>query len=157
MGGKAAVPLGQAALSEAGDDDGVEGLLGAGDGDAQRAAVALQLHCVDDGPRGLLLVCNTGQQHTGVHINTVCTQDTSQRGREQNGDSPHNTGQRERARGEGHGSEEKGGVDGRDAPIWLYRPNIIGLNEFYSPCSWISSETECDTCVLHKHVRRWYL
>lgn len=61
-----AVPLGQATFSEARDDDGVEGLLGARDSDAQRPAVAFQLHSVNDGARALLLVCNTGQQHTAI-------------------------------------------------------------------------------------------
>lgn len=68
-----AIPLGQAAFSEAGDDDGVEGLLGARDCDAQRPTVAFQLHRVNDGAGALLLVCNTGQQHTGVPINTAIT------------------------------------------------------------------------------------
>ncbi len=49
-------PLSETPLGQAWDDDGVKGLLGAGDGDAQRAAVALQLHRVDDGAGRLLLV-----------------------------------------------------------------------------------------------------
>lgn len=93
-----ALPLGQATFSEARDDDRVEGLLSARDSDAQRPAEAFQLHSINDGARALLLVCNTGQQHTGVPINTAITQDTSQRGREQSEDTPHNTGQREEVR-----------------------------------------------------------
>lgn len=49
-------PLSQPALGEARDNDGVKRFLGARDGDAQGAPVALQLHRVADGARGLLLI-----------------------------------------------------------------------------------------------------
>lgn len=57
-------PLSETSLGQAGDDDGVKGLLCAGDGDAQRAAIPLQLHCVDDGAGRLLLVW-MGDKDTG--------------------------------------------------------------------------------------------
>ena len=50
------VPLSQAPLGQGGDDDGVKGLLGARDGDSQRASVPLQLHRVDDAARHLLFI-----------------------------------------------------------------------------------------------------
>lgn len=40
-------PFSQAFLGEARNDNGVKGLLGARNGDAQRSIVPLQLHCVD--------------------------------------------------------------------------------------------------------------
>lgn len=64
-------PLCEAFPGEARNDDGVEGLLRAGDGDAQRSVVALQLHRVDNGARHLQLIC----KHTG---RTGCIGQTTQ-------------------------------------------------------------------------------
>lgn len=52
------LPLGQPPLAQRGDDDGVEGLLCARDGDSQRATVPLQLHGVDDAAGHFLFIWN---------------------------------------------------------------------------------------------------
>lgn len=52
------LPLSQPPFAQRGDDDGVEGLLCAWDGDSQWAPVPLQLHRVDDAARHLLLIWN---------------------------------------------------------------------------------------------------
>ncbi len=57
-------PVREAVAGQAGDQDGIEGLFSAWNGDSKRTSVSLELYCEDDRTGRLQFICN--KQYTDI-------------------------------------------------------------------------------------------